>query len=142
MRNSILKTKNLIFIIGILTLNSCFIFDSGSDKIIGKYEVLWIDTPNTRAVCERYSSTGSTVLIPEYVFAVGHNSEFIIAKQHPINGFENGYEIDKSKTNYFIVDIRNEAKVVGPLNKSDFSKKVSELNISRIEFDQTYPEDM
>ena len=129
-------------ILGILTLNSCFIFDSDSDKIIGKYEVLWIDTPNTRAVCERYSSTGSIVLIPEYVFAVGHNSEFIIAKQHPTNGFENGYEIDKSKTNYFIVDIRNESKVFGPLNKSDFSKKVSELDIGGIEFDLTYPEEM
>ena len=116
-----LKTKNLILILGILNLNSCFIFDSDSDIIIGKYEVLWIDSPNTRAVCEKYSSTGSTVLIPEYVFAVGHNSEFIIAKQHPTNGFENGNEIDKSKTNYYIVDIRNKSKVFGPLSKSDFS---------------------
>ena len=135
-----LKTKNLILILGILNLNSCFIFDSDSDIIIGKYEVLWIDSPNTRAVCEKYSSTGSTVLIPEYVFAVGHNSEFIIAKQHPTNGFENGNEIDKSKTNYYIVDIRNKSKVFGPLTKSDFNNKVSELNIEEIEFDQNYPE--
>ena len=137
-----LKTKNLILIIGLLTLNSCFIFDSDSDKIIGNYEVLWIDTPKSRAVCERYSSTGSAVLISEYVFAVGHNNEFIIAKQHPTSGFENGYEIDKSITNYFIVDIRNEAKVLGPFNKTDFNKYVSELNIGGIDFDQIYPEEI
>ena len=137
-----LKTKQLILILGILTLNSCFIFDSDSDKIIGNYEVLWIDTPNSRAVCERYSSTASAVLIREYVFAVGHNSEFIIAKQHPTNGFENGYEIDKSITNYYIVDIRKESNVLGPFNKSEFDQKVSELNIGSIEFDQTYPVDL
>ena len=121
-------------------MNSCFIFDSHSDKIFGKYEVTWIDIPNTRAICERYSSTGSTVLISEYVFAVGHNSEFIIAKQHPTNGFENGHEIDTSETNYFIVDIRKETNVFGPFNKSNFIKKVSELNIGTLEFDQIYPE--
>lgn len=136
-----LKTRNLILTLGTLILNSCFMFDSNSEKIIGNYEVLWIDTPNSRAVCERYSSTGSTVLIPEYVFAIGHNSEFIIAKQHPTNGFENNHKIDKSKTNYYIVDIRNASKVLGPLNKSTFHKKVLELNISGIEFDQIYPEE-
>ncbi|MCT8341244.1 DUF3997 domain-containing protein [Flavobacteriaceae bacterium TK19130] len=135
-----MKNKFFILLLGILTLHSCYLFDSDSDKITGKYEVLWIDTPNTRAVCERYSSTGSSVLISEYVFAVGHNSEFIIAKQHPTSGFENGDEINTTITNYFIVDIRQESKVIGPMNKSDYDKTISELNIGDIEFDQTYPE--
>lgn len=137
-----MKNKLFILFFGILTLNSCYLFDSDSDKIIGKYEVLWIDTPNTRALCERYSSTGSSVLISEYVFAVGHNSEFIIAKQHPTSGFKNGYEINTTVTNYFIVDIRGESKVFGPMNKLDFYETLSELNIEDIEFDQTYPENI
>ncbi len=135
-----MKTKTLVLILGILILNSCFIIDHDSDKIIGNYEVLWIDTPNTRAVCKRYSTTGSAVIIPEYVFAVGHNSDFIIAKQHPTNGFENGHEIDTSKTNYFIITIKNQSKVYGPLNIASFNTKVEELNIKEIVFDQTYPE--
>jgi hypothetical protein len=137
-----MKIKLLILSFGILTLNSCYLFDNDADKIIGKYEVSWIDTPNTRAICERTSSTGCLGLISEYVFAVGHNSDFIIAKQHPTNGFKNGYEIDTTKTNYFIVDIRIQSKVFGPMNKSDFESKVEELNISGIKFDQTYPENL
>ncbi|WP_299901989.1 DUF3997 domain-containing protein [uncultured Aquimarina sp.] len=132
----------LILILGILTLNSCYLFDSDSDKIIGKYEVQWVDIPNKRAICERYSTTVSSVLIPEYVFAVGHNSEFIIAKQHPTNGFEKGYQIDTSKTNYYIIDIREKSDVLGPLNLLDFNKKISELNITKIDFDQVYPDDI
>ncbi|WP_158977389.1 DUF3997 domain-containing protein [Cellulophaga sp. L1A9] len=137
-----MKIKLLILAFGILTLNSCYLFDNDADKIIGKYEVSWIDTPNTRAVCERTSSTGYLGLISEYVFAVGHNSDFIIAKQHPTSGFKNGYEIDTTKTNYFIIDIRIQSKVFGPMNKSNFESKVKELNISEIKFDQTYPEDL
>ncbi|RNC86537.1 MAG: DUF3997 domain-containing protein [Winogradskyella sp.] len=126
----------------ILTLNSCFVFDNDSDKIIGNYEVSWIDTPKTRAVCERFSSTGCSVLVSEYVYAVGHNSEFIIVKQHPTSGFENNYEIDTTKTNYFILDIREESKVIGPMTRLDFDKKVLELNISNIAFDQIYPKNL
>ena len=64
------------------------------------------------------------------------------AKQHPTSGFENGYKIDTTKTNYFIIDIRNESKVIGPMNIADFDKRLSELKISGIEFDQTYPENI
>lgn len=138
-----MKSRQLIIVIlGILTLNSCFMFDNDADNIIGKYEISWIDTPNTRSICKKYSETGSEVLVPEYVFAVGHNSEFIIAKQHPTNGFESGYKIDKSITNYFIVDIMKEGNVYGPLSELDFNKKVSELAIEAIEFDQIYSEDL
>ena len=35
-----------------------------------------------------------------------------------------------------------ESKVFGPMNKSDFDKTVSELNIGEIEFDQTYPKNL
>lgn len=133
------KSVLLTLLFAFLALNSCFIFDSKADKIIGDYEVIWIDTPKSRAVCKRFSSTGSTVLIHEYIFAVGHNSDFIIAKQHPSDGFENGYNIDTTKTNYYILDIKNDGKVFGPYNQVDFKKETRRLNIDDLSFDQTYP---
>jgi len=143
-----LKSRNYIIIILVgLTLSSCYLFDSGSDKIIGNYKVLWIDIFSNQIICEadKENSTSCSQLIGEYVFAVGHNSNFIVAKQHPTNGFKNGYEVDTSVTNYFVIDINGKItksgdKVIGPLSKKEFDKTVSELNIETIKFDQSYPE--
>ena len=143
-----MKTWNYIIILLLgLTLNSCYLFDSGSDKIIGNYKVLWIDIFSNQIICEtdEKNATSCSQLIDEYVFAIGHNSSFIIAKQHPTNGFKNGYEVDTTITNYFIIDIngkitKNRNKVIGPLSKKEFEEIVAELNIENIKFDQNYPE--
>ena len=143
-----LKIAKYITILFIgLTLNSCYLFDNSSDEIIGNYKVLWIDILSNQVICEtnEENPTSCTQLIDEYVFAVGHNSDFIIAKQHPTNGFKNGYEVDTSVTNYFVIDVNgkikeNGDKVIGPLSKKEFDKTVSELNIETIKFDQTYSE--
>ena len=137
-----MKIRKPICMIGFLILSSCHLFDNGSDQIIGKYEIMWIDTHNTRSIGERTGPTGSWTLVPQYVFAVGHNSDFIIAKQHPTSGFESGYEIDQTITNYFIIDIRSETKVLGPMDRLEFDKKVAALNLGGITFDQTYPEEI
>lgn len=146
------KVKNVRFIKSsllfslILGLSSCFgLFDSGSDEIIGKYKVVWIDLKENQIICEESQSNSSSCIqiIPEYVFAVGHNSNFIIAKQHPTSGFENGYKIDTSITNYYLINIKitdNRRKVMGPLSEDEFSQTRKMLGIDFIEFDMIYPE--
>lgn len=141
------NTKIFGIIILILSLNSCFfLFDSGGDKIIGNYKILWIDLLEQQVICESLNENSSScsTLVEEYVFAVGHDSNFIFAKQHPTNGFEGGHVIDTTITNYHIIDmnrkfIKKGKKVFGPLTKKDFDKKIMELGIEGIEFDQVYP---
>ena len=147
MKRLILKSKLFFSVIGIVLINSCGLFDNGSDKIIGDYKVQWIDMHSSRSICKtpkKYPDLCET-LVFEYVFAVGHNSDYIIAKQHPTSGFENGYEVDTSITNYFILDIKsntndNRNRVTGPMQENEFKKTALELNINEIVFDQTYPE--
>jgi hypothetical protein len=70
-------------------------------------------------------------IIQPTVFAVGHNNDFIIAKQHP-NNFP---IIDKSITNYFIIPIKKrvaesvEKNVIGPLTIEEFNAMKTELRV-------------
>lgn len=137
----------LAILLAFLFINSCGLFDSGSDQIIRNYKIQWIDMLSARSICktpERYPDLCETLVL-EYVFAVGHNSDFIIAKQHPTSGFENGYKVNTTITNYFIIDIKtnvrdNRKRVIGPLTAKQFEQSTLDLNIGEIEFDQTYTE--
>ena len=72
--------------------------------------------------------------IPGYIFSVGFNDKFIIAKQHPLLGdfySKPNYEI----TNYYIIDIiKNNASyksgVNGPLDQMNFNKLLEKINPS------------
>lgn len=99
-------------------LTGCFgLFDSGSDHIIGRYNVMWIDVAENQMLTEELEkSSGALIIIEAYVFAIGHNKDFIIAKQHPTAGFENDYKINTNITNYFIVDL-NRKLLKGEKNK-------------------------
>jgi hypothetical protein len=129
-------------------LVGCFgLWDSGSQRIIGKYIVVWIDVPQNQGIAEEFemNSPSSSLVVPEYVFAVGHNDDYIIAKQHPTSGFEHGYEIDTTSTNYYVVDMNRRDsktgnKVFGPLTLSKFDSLTTKLKIRSIKFDQTYLE--
>jgi len=128
-------------------LTSCFgLFDSGSDRITGKYIVLWIDMQENQGISEQIelNSSSSTGLVPEYVFAVGHNNDYIIAKQHPTSGFKNGFVIDTTITNYFVIDMNRKMlktgdKVFGPFTISQFDSIRTKLKIENIKFDMIYP---
>lgn len=137
-----------IAVSSILLLTGCFgLWDSGSEDITGKYIVLWIDLPANQSISEQFetgSSVSSTV-VAEYVFAVGHNDDFIIAKQHPTNGFEGGFKVNPKITNYFIIDINQKVikkgnNVWGPLSRKEFDEIRKEIRIEDIEFDQVYPD--
>lgn len=133
-------TKFTLILIGILSLNSCWNNPSESDLIIGNYYVGWNDLESNRAIIEKTDkdSPYSSGVISNYVFAVGHNSDFIIAKQHPnLN--------DITITKYFIIDLRkrentNENGIYGPMDEQQFDKKSRELNISELNFNQLYNE--
>jgi len=129
-------------------LIACFgLFDSSSETITGRYKVMWIDLQVQQFICREFeeNSNGCVTVVPEYVFAVGHNESFIIAKQHPTSGFENGFKLDTSVTNYYIIDISEESKtkehqLFGPLSKEEFDQKRKEFGIEQISFEITYPE--
>lgn len=142
------KYRVLIFFLIVFSLPSCFgLFDSGSKTIKGRFELVWIDLQESQGIVEKYDNSGSgTKIVDEYVFSVGHNDDFIIAKQHPTSGFNGGYEIDTKILNYFIVDMNNKIlkdeynKVFGPLTMHQFDSLRTVLKITDIKFDINYPE--
>ena len=131
-----MKLKLLITIFSSISLSSC-LFDSDSDKIIGDYETVWIDIPQTRSI-----NKGEKI-IPAYVSEIGHNSNFIIAKQQPIKQ-GNIVTIHTDTANYYIITVSNNSfqdmPVYGPLSKKSFDSLRQELKIENIKFDMFYPE--
>jgi len=87
---------------------------------------------------------GGSEIIPAYVYAVGNNKRFIVAKQHPLINRLKG-KVDIKTTNYFIIDLTKEnyyrqEGVLGPLKKVQFDSVCKTLNIGSIEFEMTYPD--
>ena len=129
------------FILAIFLIPGCGLFDSSSDRIAGRYIVLWIDLPRNQTISkeDKLHSSGSSTLIGPYVFAVGHNEHYIIAKQHPTNGFEGGYKISVETTNYYIINTFKDIDTVfGPLTLSQFDSLRIRFKIQNLPFDKTY----
>lgn len=136
--------KNILLLFLAISLLTGCLFDSRSDRIIGKYIVLWIDLPENQSLDKEFdlNSSNSSTLIEPYIFAVGHNEHYIIAKQHPTNGFEGGYKIHTDTTNYYIIDIEKEKdKVFGPLTLLQFDSLRIKFKIENLDFDKKYPTD-
>jgi hypothetical protein len=57
------------------------------------------------------SETSSVTVIPEYIFSVGHNSNYIIAKQHP-KPERFSSTVNTKITNYYIIDVKNSDEFV------------------------------
>ena len=131
-----MKVKFLITIFLSLFLSSC-LFDSDSDKIIGDYETVWIDIPQTRSI-----NKGEEI-VPAYVSEIGHNSNFIIAKQQPIKQ-GNIVTVHTDTTNYYIITVSNNSfrdkPVYGPLSKKSFDSLRKDLKIENVKFGMFYPE--
>ncbi|HMU47928.1 MAG TPA: DUF3997 domain-containing protein [Chitinophagaceae bacterium] len=131
-----MKVKLFITAFSSILLSGC-LFDSDSDKIIGDYETIWIDIPQTRSI-----NKGEQV-VPAYVSEIGHNSNFIIAKQHPIE-YGNIVKVHTDTTNYYIIEVSSNSyqdkPVYGPLTKFSFDSLRRKLSIEDIKFDMFYPE--
>jgi hypothetical protein len=131
------KQLGVTIIVSSLLLSSCFdLFDSGSDNVVDDYDVIWIDLHENRYLCKREE------LVPAYVFAVGHNDNFIFAKQHPLIP-KSEEIIDNAVTNYYLIErTENEFQdkpTYGPLSKTEFVSLCKKLKIDDVEFDMQYP---
>lgn len=146
----IARNKHLLFwILSTVILSGCSLFDSGSKHIVGRYMVLWIDEPQNLCLSlqDSTNSSGSTEIILPYVFAVGHNNRFIIAKQHPTNGFEGRFKMDTTVTHYFIIDIKKKSKfddytLYGPLTLTKFKRLCIRFDLQNVPFDIQYPDNI
>ncbi|MEK8179910.1 DUF3997 domain-containing protein [Flavobacterium buctense] len=133
-----MKKTNLFLTIIFAFLNySCAWFEeSEHQKIIGDYEVGWNDLESNRSIHKLIKNCDgcSEVIIENYVYAVGHNEKYIIAKQ--IQNF-NG------ETRYFIIDIKknkisSQKGIFGPLSETEFEKTRKELQIESLKFDLNF----
>lgn len=133
--------KIIVAVLLILSLTGCGL--TINDKIVGNYYLEAVDTQQELTVCYRDpDETTSTLLIDQTVFAVGHNDQYIIAKQHPSKF---GKSIDKKNTCYFILPVTTTpeaeiAKPIGPLTMAEFDLKRKELGIEAIAFTTVYSE--
>ena len=132
MLNLVKKTTVIAFM---FSLVGC-LFDSGSDTVVDDYQVGWIDVIESRDLNKKEE------LVPAYVFAVGYDSRFIFAKQHPLRP-NSKEKIDTTVTNYYIIErTKNEFQdkpKYGPLAKTGFDSLCSKLGVVKIKFDMVYP---
>lgn len=121
-----------IFVFLLMTglLSSCSLFDSGIEWRGGAYALVWIDTSENVSLCRELGEGSWIGRVDSTVFAVGWDGRYLIAKQHP-NG-------DRSKTNYFIVDARNDTPyrsadevAIGPLTEFEFQQKSIEMKLPK-----------
>ena len=123
-----------------MTTTGCAWLDqSEHERIIGDFEVGWNDLVQNRSISRpiKDCSGCSNVLVSGYVYAVGHNDSFIIAKQHTGNN---------TKTYFYIIDIKRNEKYGGnkglyeSLDQISFDSLRHRLNITDIPFNINYPE--
>jgi hypothetical protein len=129
-----IRTFFLIFIL--FLLSSC---NNGiRQNFLGNYYLVAPDIDEQTSLSYHETSDGSAYgdVIKATVFAVGYNSKYIIAKQHPYG--------DKHITNYFILPVKNGFNwknnngLMGPLTINEFNQKQIELNIKPIQFTIIY----
>lgn len=134
------KFKPIGILVLLSILASCAWFDKSEHvKIVGDYQVGWNDLVRNRCITKPNQICDGCfdIIIDDYVYAVGHNESFIIAKQHP--------GIDTVSSNYFIIDIKEHGKtgkkgIYGPLTLNEFDSLSTKLKISGLPFDLNYPE--
>jgi hypothetical protein len=94
---------------------------------------LWRSSARQIAV-ERGSSVGTG--IPPKVVELGHNDDFIIAKQNHLRRRNEGIPGDTYEEpnpgvfSFWILDLRKaDAELIGPLSEDEYSAKCSELGV-------------
>lgn len=105
-------------------------------NVIANYYLVATDVPEDLALSYLASGAGDNYedIILSTVSAIGYNSNYIIAKQHPRN-FPN--PPDTTIANYYIVPIQVDKSksmkgtVIGPLSLDKFNEKYKELKIPK-----------
>ena len=96
-------------------------------KLSGKFGLVACDTRTQMSLCEILPSGSGLGIIEQTVFAVGWNSDFIIAKRHPSEGFDTT-DIDKAVTEFYILNVATE-KLLGPLDETEFATQRASLTL-------------
>jgi len=110
--------------------------------LIGNYNICWVDNERWQTIMyDPNGKGGGSYETDPYIFAVGHNETYIIAKQHPLckDYFGNGCMPDQNITNYFIINGISRQKF-GPYTEKEFLEKKHELNIETLEFTKIFPD--
>lgn len=134
--------RTILFLLSSFSiLTSCGpLVDRQEEIITGNYISYFNEAPTCRAIAKP-SGSNYTYVISGYVFAIGHEKEYIIAKRNPNPSCD--FKVDTSKTEYFILQVDTlksiEKKQYGPLNSYSFDSIRQQLNIQNIKFDLIYP---
>lgn len=123
--------KRIIYIfVTFLLFVSCQ--DIDVTHVAGSYYLVVTDTDDDRKLSYGLGNGNYVGCVPPMIYAIWHNDDFIIAKQHPSYGFEP----ELNKTLYYIVPLKNtvsefpDENFIGPLDKKEFAKKIKELKIT------------
>ncbi|TDQ28764.1 DUF3997 domain-containing protein [Tenacibaculum caenipelagi] len=132
--------KKIIIIFLSFILQSCY-FGAGlvEKEITGNYFLFAnnkLDEMSILFYSEKYSYQ---LIVPETVFAVGENGDYIIAKSHPKNP-KTG--INKSVIFYHIIEVnKKDIKQCSNLNLEQFNTERKKLNIpNNLDFKTIYKE--
>ncbi len=124
--------KRIIYIfVTFLSLVSCQ--DIDVTHVAGSYYLVVTDTKADRSLSHKAEEGLYAGGVPPMVYAIWHNDDFIIAKQHP---WDDDWEPIQNITLYYIVPLKNpvsefpDKNFIGPLDKEEFIKKVKELKIT------------
>lgn len=122
------------------TLQSCY-FGAGlvEKEISNNYFLFANNELDEMSIWFHSGKYSYQLIVPETVFAVGENGEYIIAKSHPK---KTETDIDKSITFYHIIEINEkDRKQSSNLTLDEFNTKRKELNIpSSLDFKIIYKE--
>jgi hypothetical protein len=136
-----LKTFHVILLTATAIVSSCSWFDQSShERIVGEYIVGWSDLEQNRSITKPIKDCSGCfeVVVSNYIYAVGHNDNFIIAKQH--------FSPNTTKTYYYVIDIKKNGNSNGTkgvyefLDERSFESFRNRLNISNIPFNMNYAE--
>ena len=139
-----MRERLIIILFSIVHLfTSCDFGNSGQEEhLIGKYYVGWADLEANRCIYfkETAESNGGQVIVSGYVFAVGNNSQYIIAKSL--------YSPAYKKIYYHIIDTKGNYNTNMDNNnywefssEAEFLQSLNRLKISNIKFDKNYRAD-
>jgi hypothetical protein len=106
------------------------------EHLTGNYYLTKMDYADEDLNLSYNLGNGSYIdVVPPTLFAAGYDDDYIIAKQHPCNGFGLS-SINKKITHYYIVPLKYKVhnwpdeNRIGPLSEKDFLAKRKELKIS------------
>lgn len=122
------NTNKIIGIFLLLLLESCY-FGAGlvEREITDDYFLFANNTLDEMSIWYQSEKYSTHIIVPETVFAIGENGDFIIAKSHP-KTTEN--EINTSVTYYHIIEVNKKSTEQSPkLTLEQFESERKKLNI-------------